>query len=191
MFQARRRKDRRQLTRKGTGLVGKILGEDHDDDNSSLFPDGAEDLGNSGREKAAAGNEVARDTSSLPEPLIDPAFALVAPDTTPNVDRRLDPTQLPKPATGVTPALSTVTGIPQDASPAPAAYPQPRVPTPINVESMLRLTGSADHDPESGDSHPQGQYNAVAAATQAGIPMPEHRPSNGRSVMESFRKLTA
>jgi hypothetical protein len=88
--------------------VESILGEDVDDDQpkeDSLIPDEAEVL-KTASEIEDESNDTNVGTPLGPEDLLEPSLALVAPDTTPNAKRELDPSLVPD----KDPALSTVLG---------------------------------------------------------------------------------
>lgn len=86
--------------------IESILGEDDDaPPGGSLIPDDAEVL-KTASEIEDEDNDTSVGTPLGPEDLLEPSLALVAPDTTPNAKRELDPSLVPD----RDPALSAVLG---------------------------------------------------------------------------------
>lgn len=191
--------------------VETLLGED-----DSIFPDDAKEIevgqANDNIPMTAAAKEVANPTKQptnpnyadgLPEPLMSPVVALVAPDVTPDAMVELDPTDVPQP---IEPepkfdishsvdsdrnreVLNTILGkeIPNERPnpPVPVEVPRPTPPPSVaNVENLmsqmgLQLPGNPLNEGDTG-------YNVVAAAATPGIPMPEHRASTQESISKVF-----
>jgi hypothetical protein len=185
-------------------VVDGIMGHLKEDRDGAVIPSDAKevqafDMNDHGlnlKEPAIPGQKI-KNPYSGEEPLILPTASLVAPDVTPEAIHPLDPTQLPgadrgsKPtAQAAAPAAASPGGDHQQAQPSPAldilmgrpAGQEPSAPTTPPMESALsHLPGIPS---PAAVASPGGQ--TLMAANQ---PMPDHKPGDGRSVLEAFSKF--
>jgi hypothetical protein len=130
------------------------------------------------------------------EELMTPAVALVAPDVTPRAFSPLDLSLLPgysevkfttREADAAKPpanALNVILGRP--TAPAAAAAPSAPAPPPalVAAESLAQSMVAS----MTAQDKVAAALTAAAPATPDGCTMPEHKPSDGRSIMEAFRR---
>lgn len=152
------------------GIVNAILGESNEkrfmgeSDEKSLIPDDAEELLTT-KEVDDAKNSETSTINLDKEDLLQPSLALVAPDTTPNATKELDPSLVPN----ADPALSTILGEKPSAGPTNTVKTESvkkvetesvkKVETPKTEESIVNESKSAE---ESLPSHemprPPGEF---------------------------------
>ena len=140
---------------KRKSAVESIIGRALNEEINSLIPDDAEDLLTAdevdAKEKAAVDDEPAGG-----EALLQPALALVAPDTTPNAAKELDPSLVPD----RDPAMSTLLGDEPTLGPLKAKNPGPVQKTTVPVlpkrtESKESITESL---PSTEMPRPPGEF---------------------------------
>jgi hypothetical protein len=130
-----------------------------------------------------------------PEELMTPAVALVAPDVTPKAFYPLDLSLVPgyaevkfttreaeaakaEPVNALNVLLGRPAAAPAAAPVAPAAAPVVPAPPPVAAESMLAAMTAEDKVTQ-----------AMTPAAPGTCTMPEHKPSDGRPLMEAFRRF--
>lgn len=118
---------------KKKSAIESILGEA---EVTSLVPDDAEDLHSSEEIEAKNKSEVEVEVLGS-EDLLEPALAIVAPDTTPNAARELDPSLVPN----RDPALDTLLGQTPVAGPKPV---DKKTPEPLTVTKPVESKSNED-----------------------------------------------
>jgi hypothetical protein len=131
---------------KKKSAVESILGEAE-----SLIPDGAEDLLSTKELEAKKKTDVEVEVLGS-EDLLEPALALVAPDTTPNATRELDPSLVPN----RDPALDTLLG----QKPVKGPEPTPKKgPEPLTITKPVESKSTPSEELPSGDMpRPPGDF---------------------------------
>lgn len=192
-----------------TDSVSRMLGEDEDTvsalDDKSIFPDEAETLPGGQGDAGDNPKSVKPSQVGFDEPLINPSVALVAPDVTPNLFAPLEPSMAPKPTqVSQPPVLSTILARPSTPAPPSPVSSSAQVSSQqsATAESLRQLGISPDQIPGVRVSTNESEmaelrrlqnmsYDPVAAATTAGIPMPEHvvNPDAARQLIDSTRHL--
>jgi hypothetical protein len=147
---SRRREEVNRLKKglKKKSAIESILGES---DAKPLIPDDAEDLLSTKELEAKEKSEVEVEVLGS-EDLLEPALAIVAPDTTPNATRELDPSLVPN----RDPALDTLLGQKKVAGPSPAPKKSPE---PLPVTRPVESKSTQGEDLPSGEMpRPPGDF---------------------------------
>lgn len=148
---AKRREDvNRPLKKplKKKSAIESILGEA---EVTSLIPDEAEDLLSTKEIEDKKKSEVEVEVLGS-EDLLEPALALVAPDTTPNATRELDPSLVPN----RDPALDTLLGQKPVSGPKPAPK---KTPDPLTVTKPVESKSTPSEDLPGGEMpRPPGDF---------------------------------
>lgn len=168
-----------------------------------IFPEDAEDLDDHSGSTLTTPLRSIKDVVQEPshptgekEKLLTPYAALTAPDVTPQAMEPIDPSNVPgmEPADSFTSTDLSAEGV------APNAEPSPVMPNAMDV-----LLGRKRGQTASAEPTPQGtpppvmteesasrMFNPTGDATatlQQGVPMPIPEPTDGRQVMEAFRRF--
>jgi hypothetical protein len=109
----------------------------------------------------------------LPEPLLSPAAALVAPDATPDANKPISPAQVPEPKV---PANDSAVNVLLNRMGVPSSYP----------------VGGEGEDAQHESSVPMPMPPVLTEETltaSAGQGMPEHKGGSINRVMDSFRRF--
>ena len=148
---AKRREDVNRLTKKPLkkkSAIESILGEA---EGTSLIPDDAEDLLSTKEIEAKKKSDIEVEVLGS-EDLLEPALALVAPDTTPNATRELDPSLVPS----RDPAIDTLLGKSPTSGPTPA---HKKTPEPLTVTKPVESKSVPNEDLPSADMpRPPGDF---------------------------------
>lgn len=169
-----------------------------------IFPEDAEDLDDPSGSTLTTPLRSIKDVVQEPshptgekEKLLTPYAALTAPDVTPQAMEPIDPSNVP----GMEPADSFNSTDLSAEGVAPNAEPSPVMPNAMDV-----LLGRKRDQAASAEPTPQGtppppvmteeaasrMFNSTGDTTASlnqGVPMPIPEPTDGRQVMEAFRRF--
>lgn len=212
--QARKKKRSRMVA----SVIGRMSEAEDDETETeappeSVFPDDAEEI--DGQEattpQSVKGAGPVKGFKKEPESgddeeLMTPRSALVAPDVTPESEKPLDPSMVPG---GETSRYFTADQLEQASSEAPEDIQQPTGSAMDTIlargrgaskpRSSIVPPGSAT-PPAAGGVSMESAYTMVGAIPpgsnfveeallKQGSPMPDHKPADGRKVLESFRRF--
>lgn len=181
--------------RTAAAIMGLAEGDDEDDDDS-IIPAEAEEIGSTGvpqtgadedSEAAVEADGVHPDIGPDSERLMTPRSALVAPDLTPRAHEPIDASEVPAPRV-------------QPSQPSTPAQNTRNTVDPLAV--ILGRTGSKPPETAkvvTAEAASQDAANATISALlntgpggetllRRGQPMPDHVPGSSASVMETFSK---
>lgn len=197
-FRDRLRRNRVRGDGAGSRAVGKVMGESEKD---SLVPRDAEELEMAGhpfKKDMKPVRDVVlepRDPYADKEKMLTPSAALVAPDVTPDAMTPLDP---------IAPSGARFRA--SDIAEEPNHHAQPEVPAEAMDAVLGRRTPSRENPPVDRVVSADEAYrmlNVPSPTAQAlmesspggdallnqGNPMPDHRHSDGKQILEAFRKF--
>lgn len=190
-FKKRTDADDKKVRKYRNGVAAAIIGmhEDNEFDRESLIPDESKKISDHDIQSSGLDLEEVPETEEEPsspdlitdeEGLIHPATILIAPDATPDATKPLDPMMVPGTEQGEAPAA-------QQAPPAQSPFPTQEKPVIDTVLGRTQpvVTAEAAMAMLPGISAVPGG----SALLKQGELMPDHVPSSGRAVMESFRKF--
>ena len=171
--------------------IDRILGRRPIPESSSLIPDDAVEIPDSGGSNQGADKPKPVPDAPGSETFVSTGLALVAPDTTPKSTYPLSPSMVPSPVPSPAQATSAAQMAAPAAPVAPASY-FPR-PAPVASDSALSDPALAAIVGESLTSISEtfvGDAGAKAAsALQTGAPMPPPTEGNTKKICDAARRF--